>query len=290
MTIKYKQKYHSDKKQSLQIKKSLRLLSPFVLKILANHKKYNHIQIRRFYFYSQVFLKITTFLCVFLFIFSNISDVYSQVSTSVKVKIEVTGSENASIQAIDDRTQTEQGRPVRISVTENDVATNSFVDRTSISIVSQTGNPTISVKGYYIEYNPRDTFFGEDSFVYRVCNTQFDCDEATVFVTVLRSSSVQPEPQQDPQTPPQTNPQNNSRPLPPISLPVTGGFGTTLSLLGLVFFVIMFIFFKKRNFKVKEEVDTPNLEKLKNKKILKNYENIEKTSDQKIQNKNSKPS
>ncbi len=270
-TFKYKQKYYSGKKQNLQLKKSLRLLSLFDSKILSNYEKYNLSKIEKFcfyfYIYSRVFLKTTTFLYIFfifLFIFLGTFDVHSQVRTSARIKIEVKGSENASIQAIEDRAQTEQNRLVRIGVTENDIATNSFIDRTSISIVSQTGNATISIKGYYVEYSPKNNFFGDDSFVYRVCNTQFDCDEATVFVTVLRLSSTQPDPQTDSQTKPQTNPQNNPGPLPPINLPVTGGFGITLSLLSLIFFVIMFILFKRRRFKVKEEIDTPDPKKVKN--------------------------
>lgn len=73
---------------------------------------------------------------------------------------------------------------INIPVLDND----SDPDDPNVNIDSITTQPTNGTAGIRpdgtVTYKPNPDFVGEDSFIYKICDTSNECDEATVSVTV----------------------------------------------------------------------------------------------------------
>jgi len=109
--------------------------------------------------------------------------------------------------ANDDATSTPEDTPKLISVYANDFDVDGNLDPTTVSIVSQPSNGTVSIDSVTgaITYAPEADFNGIDTFGYQVCDTDGLCDTATVTVTVVSEgdppvanddSAITPEDQQ----------------------------------------------------------------------------------------------
>ena len=193
--------------------------------------------------------------------------VITQTTDNSQIIINLQGNPNAGIQPANDQATTTQGQTVRIDVSSNDIATNSFLDRTSIGVVNPPSNGTAIVVGFFIDYTPNPGFVGQDTFTYRICNTQFDCGQAVVTLQVTGSSSNNSNNNNNGgnnnntdnnQNQNQNNSGNNnsasntSQPLPPGSLLITAGV-TRLSVFlgfGLLVLVVVFLYRKRNKFRI----------------------------------------
>jgi hypothetical protein len=80
--------------------------------------------------------------------------VVAQTTDTSQITINLQGNPNAGVQPADDQATTTQGQTVRIDVSNNDIAINSFLDRTSIGVVNPPSNGTATVVGFFIDYTP----------------------------------------------------------------------------------------------------------------------------------------
>jgi len=215
--------------------------------------------------WTSWFLSITTWASIV---------VAAQTTETSQITINVEGSTNAGIQPVNDQATTTQGQTVRIDVSNNDLAINSFLDRTSISIVTPPSNGTAVVVGFFVDYTPNSGFVGQDVFTYRICNTQFDCGQAVVTLQVTGSNSNNNNNNiggggsnnntgnnqnqnnsgnsNSGNNNSNNNPQPNNNLLPPGPLPITGGV-TGLSLFlgfGLLVLVMAFLYRKRNGFRI----------------------------------------
>ena len=193
--------------------------------------------------------------------------VVAQTTDTSQITINLQGNPNAGVQPANDQATTTQGQTVRIDVSSNDIAINSFLDRTSIRVVNPPSNGTAIVVGFFIDYTPNPGFVGQDTFTYRICNTQFDCGQAVVTLQVTGSSSNNSNNNNNGgnnnntdnnQNQNQNNSGNNnsasntSQPLPPGSLLITAGV-TRLSVFlgfGLLVLVVVFLYRKRNDFRI----------------------------------------
>jgi len=193
--------------------------------------------------------------------------VITQTTDNSQITINLQGNPNAGVQPADDQATTTQGQTVRIDVSSNDIAINSFLDRTSIRVVNPPSNGTAIVVGFFIDYTPNPGFVGQDTFIYRICNTQFDCGQAVVILQVTDSNSnhsnnnnnggnnnnTDNNQNQNQNNSGNNNSANNiSQPLPPGPLPITGGV-TGLSVFlgfGLLVLVVVFLYRKRNEFRI----------------------------------------
>ncbi len=86
------------------------------------------------------------------------------------------------VDAVDDSYTTDEDAPVSGNVLGND----SYPDGLgSVNVVSGPGNGTLTLNpdGSFI-YTPAPNFHGTDTFIYRLCDSDGDCDQATVTITV----------------------------------------------------------------------------------------------------------
>ena len=216
--------------------------------------------------------------------------VVAQTTDTSQITINLQGNPNAGVQPADDQATTTQGQTVRIDVSNNDIAINSFLDRTSIGVVNPPSNGTATVVGFFIDYTPNSGFAGQDSFTYRICNAQFDCGQAVVTLQVTGSSSNNNNGNnsggggnnnnnnnnnnagnnQNQNIPgnnnsgnnnsgnnnsnnnSSNNPRPNNNPFPPGPLPITGGV-TGLSVFlgfGLLVLLVVFLYRKRNEFRI----------------------------------------
>jgi hypothetical protein len=86
----------------------------------------------------------------------------------------------------DDTTTVPEDGSIAINVPGNDTDPDGDLDITSVSIVSQPPNGTVSVDPITgeITYEPDENFNGQDTFTYEICDSQGLCDTATVTVNV----------------------------------------------------------------------------------------------------------
>lgn len=100
---------------------------------------------------------------------------------------------NQPIVASDDAATTDQGTAVTITVLTNDNDPENHVNTASVNIVTQAshGTATANTDGTIL-YTPTAGYYGQDSFVYGVCDsdTPATCDQATVNVTVNQVSGI----------------------------------------------------------------------------------------------------
>jgi LPXTG-motif cell wall-anchored protein len=230
----------------------------------------------------DLFLAISCFLSI---TWASVVVITQTIDTS-QITINLQGKPNAGVQPADDQATTTQGQTVRIDVSSNDIAINSFLDRTSIGVVNPPSNGTATVVGFFIDYTPNPGFVGQDTFTYRICNTQFDCGQAVVTLQVTGSSSNNNNNgnnnggggnnnnnnnnnnagnNQNQNIPgnnnsgnnnsnnnSSNNPRPNNNPFPPGPLPITGGV-TGLSVFlgfGLLVLLVVFLYRKRNDFRI----------------------------------------
>ena len=193
--------------------------------------------------------------------------VTTQITDTSQITINLQGNPNAGIQPANYQDATTQGQTVRIDVSNNDMSINSFLDRTSIRVMNPPSNGTATVVGFFIDYIPNPGFVDQDTFTYRICNTQFACDQVVVTLQVTDSNSNHSNNNNNGgnnnntdnnQNQNQNNSGNNnsasntSQPLPPGSLLITAGV-TRLSVFlgfGLLVLVVVFLYRKRNDFRI----------------------------------------
>ena len=102
------------------------------------------------------------------------------------VTINVTPVPDSPVANNDTSTLPEDGL-VTINVPGNDSDADGDLDLTSVTIVSQPANGTVSVNPItgVITYKPDLNYNGQDTFTYQICDSVNECDTATVTVNVL---------------------------------------------------------------------------------------------------------
>jgi gliding motility-associated-like protein len=95
----------------------------------------------------------------------------------------IVDDDNYPIAADDDAITTNEDTPVKGNVSINDTP-NSPNDRWTIVQPSVHGVVAMNPDGNFT-YTPEADFNGKDSFTYKVCDAEGDCDEASVAITVL---------------------------------------------------------------------------------------------------------
>ncbi|WP_310148833.1 Ig-like domain-containing protein [Luteimonas sp. 3794] len=92
------------------------------------------------------------------------------------------------VEAIDDDAGTaEPGVPTPVVVVDNDSSTGAPLDPGSVTVVTPPAHGIVNCANGICTYTPAFGFSGEDSFVYRVCDTSYPtamCDTATVTIRV----------------------------------------------------------------------------------------------------------
>jgi hypothetical protein len=100
---------------------------------------------------------------------------------------QVAGDDEIAIDAIDDAVSTSQDQPVTILVIDNDSANS--ID--SLQVLNPPSNGRVTLAGdNTVQYIPEDGFFGTDTFTYRICDNDGNCDTATVTVDVKPKGQV----------------------------------------------------------------------------------------------------
>ncbi|HOK86480.1 MAG TPA: Ig-like domain-containing protein, partial [Tenuifilum sp.] len=103
--------------------------------------------------------------------------------TLAKVVINVLNRENYTPDAIDDEAETYANTTILIDVLQNDLYLNDGVK--SVDLVTPATNANVIVTAdYKLQYTPLAGYKGTESFTYRVCDIDDECDIATVTVTV----------------------------------------------------------------------------------------------------------
>jgi hypothetical protein len=86
-----------------------------------------------------------------------------------------------ALEAVDDQVTTPVDTPVTIDVLAND----NYVDSVAVSVQVFPQYGTLGIQGLGIfEYTPNAGFIGTDSFTYQICETDGQCDAATVTIIV----------------------------------------------------------------------------------------------------------
>jgi len=101
-----------------------------------------------------------------------------------KMVVEVLNRENNTPDAQDDEAETFINTSILIDVLANDTYLTDGVKSVAIILSPVNGNFTVDAYNRVL-YTPLNGYKGGDSFTYRVCDLDDDCDEATVNVTVV---------------------------------------------------------------------------------------------------------
>ncbi len=107
-----------------------------------------------------------------------------------KVVIEVMTRENALPDAQPDVAETFIDTEVVIAVLDNDLNLIDGVKSVELVLMPLNGNCTVESDNT-VRYVPMVGFRGDDSFTYRVCDNEGDCDEAEVSIAVIPDASKQ---------------------------------------------------------------------------------------------------
>jgi VCBS repeat-containing protein len=93
---------------------------------------------------------------------------------------------NTSPTAVNDEASTNEDTPVIINILANDTDAENNIVPSSVSITTaaQHGGASINTTTGAVTYTPVENYFGPDSFVYQVCDTEPLCSSATVNITV----------------------------------------------------------------------------------------------------------
>ncbi len=126
-----------------------------------------------------------TCCCTLPYFPARFTDPFYSCSATLLVHIADTSS------LVDDFQTTPLGTPVKIPVMDNDLVDADGVELTLHSIVSgpTSGSVVLNADGT-VTYIPSTGFTGTDSFVYRVCDSQDQCVNATVTVLVESDNNV----------------------------------------------------------------------------------------------------
>ena len=89
---------------------------------------------------------------------------------------------NTPPNAQDDTETTEQGNCIVVDVLAND--SDADGDEIEITAIIPPANGTVAITPLGIEYCPNPGFTGTDVFTYQICDSEGNCDEATVTITV----------------------------------------------------------------------------------------------------------
>ncbi|MGE0078543.1 MAG: Ig-like domain-containing protein [Bacteroidales bacterium] len=116
-----------------------------------------------------------------------VSDIDGDYSLA-KVVVEVLNKENAVPEAFDDQVETFIDVEVLINVLDNDLYLTDGVKSVEVVIMPINGNCTIDYNNRIL-YTPLSGYKGDDSFTYRVCDMDDDCDEALVSISVIPDES-----------------------------------------------------------------------------------------------------
>jgi hypothetical protein len=102
----------------------------------------------------------------------------------------VVGPVNDIPDAVADSGTTAEDTAITIAVLTNDTDVDANLDPSTVAIVGQPSNGTVSVNGATgeVTYTPAANYAGSDSFVYQVCDTVGACDAATVSLTVTAAN------------------------------------------------------------------------------------------------------
>ena len=104
--------------------------------------------------------------------------------TQAKVVINVLNRENYTPDAIDDEAETYANTTILIDVLQNDLYLNDGIK--SVKLVTSATNANVIVTAdYKLQYTPLAGYKGTESFTYRVCDIDDECDIANVTVTVM---------------------------------------------------------------------------------------------------------
>jgi gliding motility-associated-like protein len=91
--------------------------------------------------------------------------------------------------AVDDKNQTNEDLSINGDVSTNDISSRDGGNIWTLVSQPKDGKVVMSIAGSYT-YTPNDGFNGTDTFTYKLCDANGDCDEATVSVTVLPVNDV----------------------------------------------------------------------------------------------------
>ncbi len=94
--------------------------------------------------------------------------------------------------AADDAISTRAGRAVDIDVLANDRDFGNDLWPSTLAVVAPPARGTATVAGGRVRYVPAAGHTGADSFRYRICDENEQCDEATVTVTTVPAVAGQP--------------------------------------------------------------------------------------------------
>ena len=110
----------------------------------------------------------------------------------VTVRVTAPPATSAPPVAEDNDVTTTNGKPVVIDVLGNDTDLDGDLDPTSVSIVAGPSHGTVDVDPDTgeVTYSPDSSYTGTDSFTYKVCDVDGNCDTATVTVKVGVVASV----------------------------------------------------------------------------------------------------
>lgn len=112
-----------------------------------------------------------------------ICDTSSRCDTAIAVVI-ILNANNAPV-AVDDNYTVPPNITSTLPVNSNDYDPDG--DALSITMLTSPTNGTASVNGTQVDYSPTASFFGTDSFVYVICDSNL-CDTATVYIVVTGSN------------------------------------------------------------------------------------------------------
>ena len=88
--------------------------------------------------------------------------------------------------ALNDNTAAVSGQAKNIDILLNDTDPDGLIDPESLSMIESPLHGNAIVNNGLIIYTSTNGYSGEDTFVYQICDTDTLCDEANVFITVVK--------------------------------------------------------------------------------------------------------
>ena len=89
--------------------------------------------------------------------------------------------------AEDDQILVDVGESAFEDVLANDFDINNDIDPTTLTIVQQPINGTVTIANGEVIFSPIGNFVGNDEFVYQICDEQGNCDKATVYINIVEN-------------------------------------------------------------------------------------------------------
>ena len=105
--------------------------------------------------------------------------------------VSVTNRDDIGPRASDDAITTNEDTEINIPVLANDKGLDKGLGASPLSITQQPSHGTIIIKtDNTITYQPNGLYNGDDTFTYKVCDVEGNCDEAIVTVTVTGVNDI----------------------------------------------------------------------------------------------------